>query len=180
MKTSDAIRRLDRAASWLAWLLANIAALSAVLLTVTVTYGVVMRFVFGEAQNWTDELAAFSLLWLVFLGLAYTLDTGSHIRIDFFVDRLPPRLKRVAETATYAVGLAFAVLLFLGCLSAMETFLRRGTRSTGGLDMPLWLPATALLVGSAAFSLVMLARGLRVMLKGPDVPADSDEGKPPA
>ena len=50
------------------------------------TYSVIMRFVFNSSLAWTDELATYCLLWMVFFGLTYTLYVGVHIRIDFFTE----------------------------------------------------------------------------------------------
>lgn len=156
------LRRLEWAVERTAYVLAHLAAASAILLTVVVTYGVVMRFVFNRAQNWTDEVATYSLLWMVFLGLAYALSTGAHIRIDFFTRMLPRSARSGLEVAVWTLGLLFAVLLFLGCLSETGNFVRRHTRSTAGLDIPLYWPAIPMVVGAALFSLVMSMRLLRL------------------
>lgn len=162
------VRRLDAVVETSANLLAQLAALSTLLLTVVVTYGVVMRFGFNDAQNWTDELATYSLLWMVFLGLAYTLSMGTHIRIDLFVNGLPPRGRYYAEVLAWAIGVLFSLLLFLGCLSAVENFFQRNTYSTAGLDIPLYWPSLPMLVGVLLFGLVMVARLLRLCVMGRD------------
>jgi len=150
----------------LAHFLALVAAVSAVVLTVVVTYGVFMRFVLNDAQNWTDELASYCMLWMVFFGLAYTLATGAHIRVDFFSGLLRDRSRLIAELVVWVIGAMFALLLFLGCLSAVENFIRRGTHSTAGLDIPLFWPAMPLLIGSAVFGLIMILRVLQIATSG--------------
>lgn len=160
-------RIVDRISTWLA----QLAAASALLLTAVVTYSVVMRFVFNRSQNWADELASYSLLWMVFFGLAHTLNAGAHIRIDFFTGMLPPAPRRWAEAAIWALGTLFAALLFLGCLSEVENFIRRGTYSTAGLDIPLVWPAIPMLFGSGLFALALFSRLLRIVLVG--LPPDS-------
>lgn len=158
------LSRFERASSWIAGLFVQVAALAAFVLVATVTYGVAMRFVFNDAQNWTDELATYSLLWIVFFGLAHTLLSDSHIRIDFIIAALPDRVRRWVEIAVHLLGLAFAALLVFGAWSAISNFIKRGTNSISGLDMPLWIPATPLLLGSAAFALVMLLRTIRLLV----------------
>jgi C4-dicarboxylate transporter DctQ subunit len=147
-------------------LLAQLAVFSTLMLTAVVTYGVVMRFVFNDPQNWTDELATYGLLWMVFLGLAYTLSTGAHIRIDFFINALPPRRRYYAEISAGAIGVLFSVLLFLGCVSAVENFIRRNTHSTAGLDIPLYWPSLPMLLGVLLFGLMMVTRLLQFCVMG--------------
>jgi TRAP-type C4-dicarboxylate transport system permease small subunit len=160
---------LERVIDRISRLLAQLAALSALLLTAVVTYSVVMRFVFNSSQNWADELASYCLLWVVFLGLTYTLNAGAHIRIDFISERLPAAARRIVEAATWALGSLFAALLFLGCLSEVENFIRRGTYSTEGLDIPLVWPAIPMLLGAGLFALAMAARFLRLVVSGEGV-----------
>ena len=167
----DGLERVtDKVSGWLA----QLAALSALLLTVVVTYGVIMRFVFNSSQNWTDELATYCLLCMVFFGLTYTLNAGAHIRIDFFTEMLSPRVRHYLEVVIWAIGTLFAVLLLLGCWSAVENFIRRDTYSTEGLDIPLYWPALPMLLGSALFTVAMVARFLRLTVIGP-VPAPAQD-----
>ena len=112
---------MERVVSGLEWVLekisywlAQIAVVSTLLLTAVVTYSVIMRFVFNSSQNWTDELASYSMLWLVFLGLTYTLSEGAHIRIDFFTVMLGRRAQHCLEVLVWAIGTLFGILLFLG------------------------------------------------------------------
>lgn len=157
---------VDRIIAKVSMGLALLAAASALLLTFVVAFGVMMRFVFNSSQNWTDELASYCLLWMVFFGLTYTLNAGAHIRIDFLTDSLPPGARRVAAVAVWAFGTLFAALLFLGGLTEVENFVRRETYSTEGLDIPLVWPAMPMLLGSALFLLAFLARLVRLVLGG--------------
>ena len=173
-----AVRKLDAVSDSASSILSVLAAVGVLLLTFVITYGVLMRFVFNDAQNWTDELASYCLLWVVFFGLAHTLRSEGHIRIDFLAGLLPNGPKRTADVITHLIGLAFALLLFVGCWTTVQNFVRRGTHSTSGLDVPLWLPATALLIGTAVFGLAMLARALTLSANRADDPdAPEDQGR---
>lgn len=156
------IHRLDRAVTVIALAFGYLAAISAILLTLVVTYGVVMRSIFHDPQNWTDQIASYSLLWIVFFGLAYTLSTGSHIRVDFFTQMLPPRSRYFQEIAVWIVGLVFSVLLLLGCLAMIENFIHRNTHSQVGFQIPLYWPAAPMVLGAALFGIVMLTRLIRL------------------
>lgn len=170
------VSQLERVVTQTSYLLAQLAVLSTLLLTVVVTYSVIMRYVFNASQDWTDELASYCLLWMVFFGLAYTLNVDAHIRIDFFTAMLRPAERYYLEIAVWAIGVLFAALLFLGCFSAVENFIRRNTYSTAGLDIPLYWPALPLLVGSALFLLAMVARLLRLIVIGEAGMANQDRG----
>jgi len=167
------ILSLDNFVEVVAKLFGYIAAVSAVVMTVVVTYGVVMRAGLNRPQIWTDQIASYSMLWMVFFGLAYTLSSGTHIRVDFFTQLLPVRGTREREIVVWAIGLLFSVLFFLGCYTLVENFIRRGTHSTVGFIIPLYWPALPMLIGAGLFSLMMLARLVRISVLGLN-PASSD------
>lgn len=156
-------RVTERVSTWLA----ELAAVSALLLTAVVTYSVIMRFVFNTSLNWTDELATYCLLWMVFFGLTYTLYAGSHIRIDFFTVMLSKRMQSLAEIVIWSFGVVFAVLLVVSCYNAVDNFIVRETHSTDGMDIPLYLPALPMLLGSVLFLIAMAGRLLRLIVVGP-------------
>jgi len=98
------IRHLDAA-------LAFAAALLLCLLLLCVSLGVVTRAL-GDPLIWTDEVARFLMIWLAVLGWLLASRKRVHIRIRFFVDRLPAILRPTVERV-----LLLAVALF-GALTA--------------------------------------------------------------
>lgn len=162
--------QLERGVERLADAFALVAVFSLVLLTVVVTYSVMMRYVFNRPQIWTDELATYCLAAIVFFGLAHTLARGGHIRVDVLTDRLPARPRAYLEAVVHLFGVAFCVLFALAGWSAVENYIRRNTYSTGGLDIPLYVPTMILLVGALLFLLLMLCRAARALtsLRRPD------------
>lgn len=89
------IRQLDR-------LLKVLAATLVVLLLGAVTAGVVFRAV-NQPLSWTDEISGFLMVWLACVGWMIATRHGSHIRIRFLLDRLPPRAGQVTELAIQIV-----------------------------------------------------------------------------
>ena len=51
------------------------------LMIVCLTLQVFMRFIFGTALAWTEELSRFSFLWSVYMGAALAVKRGGHVRI---------------------------------------------------------------------------------------------------
>jgi TRAP-type C4-dicarboxylate transport system permease small subunit len=79
-------------------------------LTLVVALGVVSRGI-GEPFIWTDELARFLMVWLACVGWMLASRKHSHIRIRFFLDRLPDRLRGAAELVFLLAILAFGALV---------------------------------------------------------------------
>lgn len=75
----------DRVGRWAAWL--------ALLLVTVVTYDVVMRYLFNITYVFIQELEwhIFAVIFLITAGYAHLLD--SHVRVDIFYVRFPPRIR---------------------------------------------------------------------------------------
>lgn len=55
---------------------------------------VVSRYVFSTALQWTEEVAAMSMVWAVYMGAAFCVRERFHIRIMVGVKALPQRFGR--------------------------------------------------------------------------------------
>ena len=102
---------LERARRSLDIALQFAAALLLCIVLLCVTLGVVTRAA-GDPLIWTDEVARFLMIWLAVLGWLLASRKRVHIRIRFFVDRLPAALRLPVE-----IVLQLAVALF-GALTA--------------------------------------------------------------
>lgn len=81
-----AVRPLDRT-------LVVIGCTLLVALFVTVLLGIVTR-AFNEPLTWTDEAARFLMVWLACAGWIIAGRQRAHVRISFFLDRVPHGLRR--------------------------------------------------------------------------------------
>jgi TRAP-type transport system small permease protein len=82
-----------------------------VLLLVCVLLGVFTRAA-GEPLIWTDEVARLLMVWLACLGWMLASRRRSHIRVRYFLDKLPlawqPPAERVMQAAIVLFGLLTA------------------------------------------------------------------------
>jgi TRAP-type C4-dicarboxylate transport system permease small subunit len=161
------MKLLGRLIEQAAFGLAGIAVLATLVLTGVVTYGVVARYFFDAPQIWTDELATYCLAVMVFCGLGYSLLADSHIRADMIVERLPLRPRWYCDVGACLAGDALAAVLLLGAISAIANFIRRDTHSSDGMQIPLAIPASVMVIGSALFLVVMVLRTARLVRDRP-------------
>lgn len=104
------------------------------------------RYVLNHSLFWSDELVRYLFVWLTLLGASVVLREREHIRVEYFVEKLPLRMRRVIEMATLAgVCLFQAAMVVLGFLWVWST---RGTY-TSALQWPLNLLFYAALPSSA-------------------------------
>jgi TRAP-type C4-dicarboxylate transport system permease small subunit len=118
---------------------------------------VLARYLFLASIYWADEAMVFLVIWSIFLAaIAVTYD-GSHLTMDLFSARLPPRWQRTLDTAIAAVCLAIFAFMAWQAVTVVRTLLRNDQRSIA-LDMPIAVAHAALLVGFAAMALVCAIR----------------------
>ncbi|MGB0846502.1 MAG: TRAP transporter small permease [Thiolinea sp.] len=65
-----------------------------VIIAVSVFSQVVARYVFEVALHWTEEVAAMSMVWAVYMGASLCIRERFHIRILVAVSALPMKLGR--------------------------------------------------------------------------------------
>jgi len=110
---------------------------------------VVMRYVFGNAPSWTEELALLMFAWCTMGGLALGVREGFHVRLDILLDPLPPPLRRWAEAAIDAATTAFGAYLAWSGLRFLDF---TGGSVSAAIGYPIeFLHALALAAGGLIF-----------------------------
>ena len=84
---------------------------------------------FFDPSLWTYEFAQFLMVGYFLLGGAYSLQTGSHVRMDLLYGRWKERTKSRWDAATSLVMIAYLVLLLYGSLSSTYYAFEYGERS---------------------------------------------------
>jgi C4-dicarboxylate transporter DctQ subunit len=167
------LRYFDRIVASVALTLTGLGVLCVVSMMVVVTYEVLQRYVFNAPTMWSDEIASYLLIAIVFLGLAQNLRQGSHIRIDVITNLVPVRTRLMLEVLAYGIGIVFSIMLVVGTWTRFDNFWFRHTSSDSPLMTPLWMPMVPVVLGAAVLSLAMVTgfvAALRSLLSG-DEPA---------
>jgi TRAP-type C4-dicarboxylate transport system permease small subunit len=97
-----------------------------VLMFMTTFYQVLARNVLRVTAMWTEELAKFLFVFIVFLGSATLMEGDEHIRISILTDRLPPWLARWQRLFIQLVLVGFGVIFvwsaWLNVLNSWEFY----------------------------------------------------------
>ena len=132
------------------------------LMTLIVVYAVVARYIFNSPIGWSEEIAVYLMIWVVFLGAAYTLKEDAHIGVDILISKLPPPKKRLMLFFHYLVGLFFmSILLFHGI--GMVAFTLKMDSHSIAIGFPLVLSHLAVPVGSAILILQFINKLISLM-----------------
>ena len=113
----------------------------------TVFYQFLTRYVFNDSAAWTEEIARYLLIGVVFVGAAIGVRRNNHIQVDLLFRYLPPRAGRVLATVVDAVRIAFFAAT---CVLTVQMMLRMGNYSMTIIDAPMNIVYGVCLAGFAA------------------------------
>jgi len=87
-----------------------------------------------------DDLVAWSMAAMSFLGLAHTFRSGEMIRVGLLIDRLEGRVRHVVEIVALLIGCGFiAFFAWYAVSMTFDSFVFQD-RAQGVLPVPLWIP----------------------------------------
>ena len=120
-----------------------------------VFYQVYTRYVLGDSAGWTEEIARYFLVAVVFIGASMSVRKNNHIQVDYFYRLMPKAMGRVLSTCVDAVRCAF--LAYASWL-AWLLLQRIGSQPMAVVELPVGWVFSAMLLGF----LLMFLRSLQV------------------
>lgn len=151
-----------------AGLLRNLHLYAAMLATVGLIFfvaiQVVLRTVFYYPLSWPPELARYLHIWVVFLGITVVLRYEGHVRVDYFLLKMPPRLRWLFEILADVCSVALAVIVAIGSYIVLGDV---AGQVTPALRMPVSLFFAVTLIGFVLFTLALLVRITNRVRTGP-------------
>ncbi len=90
-------------------------AVSIAVMAVMIFTNVVMRYAFNSGILVSEELSRYFFVWLTFLGAISAYIKNTHIKVETFFDKMPPRMKFFVYIFNNLVVLACCVMLTIGC-----------------------------------------------------------------
>lgn len=111
----------------LAWLAdrfeEGVAGAAVVVVVLSVSWGVVTRYITAQPAAWASEIATIGFAWIVFFGAAACVKYGLHPAIDLLVLRLPPAPRRAVLYFNHALLLAFfGFMVWFGTRFAIDAW----------------------------------------------------------
>ncbi len=107
-------------------------------LIVVITLGnVAARYLTSQSFAATEEFSIALLIIVSFLGSATAFAFDRHIRVTFFIEKLPARLRHAAEWLSFVVTAAlFGFIAFYAGLLTFDQF--RFEETSPALGLPQW------------------------------------------
>lgn len=138
--------------------LAEAAGWIVVIMMLTISYDVAMRYLFNAPTTWSFEVNRYMLILVVFIGSGWALPAGGHVSVDIFTENLPEKKKIILDIITsFMAGTYILIFLIQSILFTSEAW-EHNVRSTEYLAWPLWPIRLFLVIGAATLLLEFIIR----------------------
>jgi TRAP-type C4-dicarboxylate transport system permease small subunit len=127
---------------------------------------IICRWVFNFSLRGPEELTAFMLIGVSFMGLAYTFVQGGHISVDTFSKLLPSVWQKRLSIVHGVIGFSFcAALTYYGSKLVVQN-IAFNSHSTSAWNVPLVIPSIFIPIGTGTLGLIMVAYTIRLIRSG--------------
>ncbi|GAC1585396.1 MAG: 2,3-diketo-L-gulonate TRAP transporter small permease YiaM [Candidatus Velthaea sp.] len=119
---------------------------------------VFFRYVVQHSLPWSDELAAYLFIWMIFLGAATEVWNDGHPQVSLLVNRLSDRQRALARIVKWLAVIAWGCVLLVNGWTSM---LAERTESWSSVpDLPLAIVYAAIPVCGVLIIFFAIGRGL--------------------
>ena len=150
-------RFLGRVLGWVVNSSAFGAASIVVILMAMVVADIFGRKVLNKPVPMSYEVGAFMLVFIVFLGLAYSQRQKAHIRVEILTLRMPPRTRAAMDLFAYTLGIVIYGAIFYETFKWSYHSFEIGEYVAGLINIPKWPSQFALVFGALLLSLQFLS-----------------------
>ena len=113
---------------------------------------VMLRYFFNSGWEWAEEVARYSIVWIVFLGGSACVRKGMHLNVDAVIIRFSEETRRTIHILVTLVCIAFSIFLVVYGIELVELAYETDQR-TPGLNMPIHYVYLAIPTGGALMTL---------------------------
>jgi TRAP-type C4-dicarboxylate transport system permease small subunit len=96
---------------------------------------VILRYFFNSGITWSEELARYLFVWLIFIGAIGAMRDNAHLGVDTGIKRLKPRAQKIVYLLGQALVLVIMIMLAQGSFDLTMINLNAKASAT---NLPLW------------------------------------------
>ena len=132
-----------------------------IIIIVAVNLQVVFFFFFHNPLYWSEELSKLSFVWMIFIGSALATRDKIHIQMDYFADKLSPKVQCWLFYILQIMCIAFLMVVIIFSVPLMGI---QGNIKSVGLNLSMNYFTFAVFIGSI-FILIYILKDIFSKLK---------------
>src|SRR3972149_7252046 len=152
-RMNSLVRWLDRLNDYFSLVAGAVIAFTALI----VIYEVVMRYLVKRPTTWVNDISEILLVYCTFLGAAWVLRVGGHIKVDIVVTMMKKRRRMLMGIIQDILSLFFCVVFTWITWDSFWDSIITQERTAGGLfSVSLWTVYIVIPVGGLLLSLQLI------------------------
>ena len=175
MKKSKLIHYLDLFSKYSSLTSGTFAAVLIFFMAMLIIVDVTGRSTTGWTTLVADEVSAFMVVAIVFLGLAHTQHMGRHIEIHILTRRFSQRTQERLHLITLILALAIISWLTWITVGPVAADYVKETKSLGAVPIPMWIPRLFIPLGAGLFGIQLLIEVIKKLTKTDGITKESEE-----
>lgn len=97
-----------------------------------------MRYVFGNSLSWSEEIARYAFIWMIYIGVSYGVKENKHLNVDAFAMLFKKKGKIILKMVSTIFFLLFALVIGVYGFDIVAKI----TRESAALQLPMgWVYA---------------------------------------
>ena len=133
------------------------------LMSIIIVVQVFFRYVLQNSLQWSEEIARYMFIWLIYIGIAYGVKLDKHIAVDAVYSFLPKKVKPFYALIGYVIFFIFAVIVVYYGVAVTANIAASGQISNGA-HVPMQYVYVAPVVGMS-LTLIRLVQRFVIMGK---------------
>jgi len=129
---------------------------------------VFMRYVMSRSLSWSEELARYIFIWLVYIGISYGAKIMKHIKIEAALKFFPEKARPFVVLTGHVIFMCFSIYVSYIGWGVLQRQIRLGQISPA-LRIPLWMVYAAPMVGfglTAVREAQNIVHGVKLLRRG--------------
>ena len=128
-------------------------------LTVLIFVQVVCRYIFHNSLSWSEEIARYLEVWIVFLCGSYAVGHGQHVAMDLLITRVPSKIAVILSKLHACLFIVFSIFFLT---YSVQFMVAERSQSMASLR---WMPKNAAYLALPLCAISMLIYSLMLLCK---------------
>ncbi len=139
---------------------------SMILIAVFITCQMIfVRSVFNQSTIWQTETVIYLVIAATLIGLPFVQKVRGHVNVDLIPLLLPKRIRYFLALFTVLISALIVAVMFWYGFEYWHIALKKNWVSDTVMEVPLWIPYSALPIGFGLFFLQLMADFFSLILK---------------
>jgi len=143
--------------------LAEIAGWVIIVMMLTLSYDVIMRYAFGMPTTWAGEINRYMLVLVMFFGAPWALPAGGHVAVDIVTETMTERKRLRLEIITSCMAVVYMAIFSMESVKYTWEAIAGNVKSTEYLAWPMWPMRSFLVIGGVLLGLEFIFRIIRAV-----------------